>query len=115
LIRNLSVFLSHLKTICRPRSANLTVCTQAAEAIALSLEEVLDVQPPGGASTSTQDILTAVPPSHTSLDLISESVFPPSSNPLDIDLSPSMFGEFDFLGQADPFGHQVVDGIWDML
>lgn len=44
LIRDLSVFVSYLESICTPDDANYTVCTQAAKTIAQTLDEILDPQ-----------------------------------------------------------------------
>ncbi|KAI5368109.1 hypothetical protein Slin14017_G031450 [Septoria linicola] len=43
LIRDLSVFVSHLEGICQPGEANHRLCTRAARVISKTLDEVLDL------------------------------------------------------------------------
>lgn len=48
LIRDLSVFISYLESICKEGDANYTICTQAARIFSRALDEILD---PNSAST----------------------------------------------------------------
>ena len=45
LIRDLSVFVSYLQSICAPGESNYVVCTQAAHIISHALDEILEFRP----------------------------------------------------------------------
>lgn len=45
LVRTLSVYVSHLDSICRPGDGDYNICVQASKAISRVLDEVLDPSP----------------------------------------------------------------------
>jgi hypothetical protein len=51
LVRTLSVYVSHLDSICKPGDKEYNVCVQASQAIARVLDEVLD--PPTSSAVTT--------------------------------------------------------------
>ncbi|CAK3812188.1 transcription factor C6 like [Lecanosticta acicola] len=61
LLRHLSVFISHLDSICSPGDGNYELCIQASKVLSRILDEILDTPNASSSSTfqETPDLLTA--------------------------------------------------------
>lgn len=53
LVRTLSVYVSHLDSICRPGDGDYNICVQASKSISRVLDEVLDPSSASGASATS--------------------------------------------------------------
>ncbi|EXJ86772.1 hypothetical protein A1O3_03726 [Capronia epimyces CBS 606.96] len=94
-VRALSVYLSHLDSICKPGDGEYNVCVQASQAISRVLDEVLD-PPPTSSAVTTSSFATGTPtPVSTSAGRDSQHALAPafsSSQPVALSVD-----EFDFL------------------
>ena len=104
LIRHLSVFVSHLESICDYSERNYTICMQASKAITRALDEVLDM-PATPAAAAASNVTPQTPVSTNENNNVPGPLATPAlsaSQPVMLDTNMSV--------DADLFNGDLLDG-----